>query len=86
MDCGQTKKRRIFLIMTRKIDQPSDTRLRLSLRQLEVFVATAREGSTRAAATRVARSQSAASAALAELEAVLAVHLFDRVGRRLVLI
>ena len=37
----------------------------LSLRQLEVFVATARAGSTRAGADRVARSQSAASAALA---------------------
>ena len=60
-------------------------RLRLSLRQLEVFVATARSGSTRAAAERVARSQSAASASLAELEKVLGVSLFDRVGRRLVL-
>ncbi len=60
-------------------------RLRLNLRQLEVFVATARGGSTRAAAERVARSQSAASAALAELEAVLGVELFDRVGRRLAL-
>ena len=60
-------------------------RLRLSLRQLEVFVATARAGSTRAAADRVARSQAAASAALAELESDLGVRLFDRVGRRLVL-
>lgn len=60
-------------------------RLRLSLRQLEVFVATALAGSTRAAADRVARSQSAASAALAELEATLGLQLFDRVGRRLVL-
>jgi len=63
----------------------SEPRLRLHLRQLEVFVATARAGSTRAGAERVARSQSAASAALAELEAVVAVQLFDRVGRRLVL-
>ena len=60
-------------------------RLRLNLRQLEVFAAIAREGSSRAAAERVARSQSAASAALAELEAVLGVQLFDRLGRRLVL-
>lgn len=72
-------------MMTSKTDHRADSRLRLSLRQLEVFVATAREGSTRAAATRVARSQSAASAALAELEAVLGVNLFDRVGRRLML-
>ena len=71
--------------MTRKTDHSADARLRLNLRQLEVFVATAREGSTRAAATRVARSQSAASAALAELETVLGTKLFDRVGRRLML-
>ena len=61
------------------------SRLRLNLRQLEVFVATARGGSTRAAAERVARSQSAASTALAELESALGAPLFDRVGRRIVL-
>ena len=60
-------------------------RLRLSLRQLEVFVATARGGSTRAAADHIARSQSAASATLADLESTLGVQLFDRVGRRLLL-
>ena len=60
-------------------------RLRLSLARLEVFVATAKSGSTRAAAGRVSRSQSAASAALAELEEAFGVQLFDRVGRRLVL-
>lgn len=65
--------------------EKSSQRLRLSLRQLEVFAAIAREGTARAAADRVARSQSAASAALAELEAVLGVQLFDRIGRRLVL-
>lgn len=69
--------------MTGKTDHHSDARLRLTLRQLEVFVATARSGSTRGAAQRVARSQSAASAALAELEAALGAPLFDRVGRRL---
>jgi DNA-binding transcriptional LysR family regulator len=61
------------------------SRLRLNLRQLEVFVATARGGSTRAAAERVARSQSAASTTLADLESALGAPLFDRVGRRLVL-
>lgn len=60
-------------------------RLRFSLRQLEVFVATARAGSTRAAADRIARSQSAASSALADLEAALGTPLFDRVRRRLVI-
>lgn len=71
------------------MDQSSNTtlppRLRFSLKQLEVFVAIAQGGSARSAAQRVARSQSAASAALAELEQTLAVALFDRVGRRLVL-
>ncbi|HEY5634429.1 MAG TPA: LysR family transcriptional regulator [Burkholderiaceae bacterium] len=71
--------------MTGKTGKNADPRLRLNLRQLEVFVATARAGSTRAAAERVARSQSAASAALADLEAALEAPLFDRVGRRLVL-
>lgn len=73
--------------MNRKADQQTAavSRLRLNLRQLEVFVATARAGSTRAAAERVARSQSAASTALGELEAALGAPLFDRVGRRLVL-
>lgn len=63
----------------------SDQRLRLTLRQLEVFAATVRSGSTRGAADKVARSQSAASAALADLETTLGAVLFDRVGRRLVL-
>jgi DNA-binding transcriptional LysR family regulator len=78
----------ISLIMTGKSDKGSAAglaRLRLNLRQLEVFAATARSGSTRAAADHVARSQSAASAALTELERTLGVDLFDRVGRRLVL-
>jgi DNA-binding transcriptional LysR family regulator len=69
----------ILLTMIEKTDQ----RLRLNLRQLEVFVATAHAGSTRSAADRIARSQSAASAALAELEHALGAALFDRIGRRL---
>jgi DNA-binding transcriptional LysR family regulator len=77
--------------MSGKSDQQAKTdahlppRLRITLRQLEVFVATARAGTTRAAADRVARSQSAASAALADLESELGVPLFDRIGRRLAL-
>ena len=94
---AEDKKRIILVNMIVKSDQRAapetapqssaqqDPRLHLNLRQLEVFVATARSGSTRAAATRVARSQSAASAALSELEASLSTSLFDRVGRRLVL-
>lgn len=60
-------------------------RARITLRQLEIFAVTASAGSTRAAADRVARSQSATSTALVELESALGVQLFDRVGRRLVL-
>lgn len=71
--------------MTGKTVQPASERLRVSLRQLEVFVATALGGSTRAGADRVARSQSAASSALADLEDALGARLFDRLGRRLVL-
>jgi DNA-binding transcriptional LysR family regulator len=67
--------------MNQKIDQ----RLRLTLRQLEVFAAVARGGTTRAAADEISRSQSAASNALGELEAVLGVELFDRVGKKLVI-
>lgn len=92
----EKKNQTIPIKMTGKIDQDPPrqsalgralppARLRLTLRQLEVFVATARTGSARAAADQVARSQSAASAALAELERALGVVLFDRVGRRLLL-
>ncbi len=59
--------------------------MRLTLRQLQIFVAVARAGSTTAAAKRIALSQPATSAALNELEALLGGQLFDRVGRRLVL-
>jgi DNA-binding transcriptional LysR family regulator len=67
--------------LTQKIDQ----RLKLTLRQLEVFAAVARGGTTRAAADEISRSQSAASNALGELESVLGVQLFDRVGKKLMI-
>ncbi|GAA4326846.1 LysR family transcriptional regulator [Pigmentiphaga soli] len=57
----------------------------MSLRQLRIFVAVAKGGSTLAAASDIALSQSAVSAALSELESLLHTQLFDRVGRRLVL-
>ncbi len=86
---AETKKRRIPLTV---IDSPGQSTSagtpllpHLTLHQLAVFVATAQGGSTRAAAERVARSQSAASSALADLESALGVQVFDRVGRRLVL-
>lgn len=59
--------------------------MRISLRQWQVFVAVADAGTTAAAGAQLALSQSAASAALNELEAQLPSLLFDRIGRRLVL-
>ncbi len=57
--------------------------VRYSLRQLEVFLATAREQNVTRAAQSLAMSQSAASGSLRELEARFGVQLFDRVGKRL---
>lgn len=57
--------------------------LRLTLRELEVFVAIAEQHSVTRAARAVALSQSAASQALAQLESAVGVSLFDRVGRGL---
>src|SRR5258708_39537672 len=59
--------------------------MHLSLRQLQIFRPVALTGSTTAAALAVPLSQSAASAALKELERALAARLFDRVGKRLLL-
>ncbi|MEO7494802.1 MAG: LysR family transcriptional regulator [Massilia sp.] len=59
--------------------------MRLTLRQLQIFLEVARAGSTTAAAQALALSQSATSAGLNELEGVLETRLFDRVGKRLVL-
>jgi DNA-binding transcriptional LysR family regulator len=59
--------------------------MRLSLRQLQIFLAVCDHGSTAAAAGSVALSQSATSAALNELEHLLSTQLFDRVGKRLVI-
>jgi DNA-binding transcriptional LysR family regulator len=58
--------------------------MRLTLRQLQIFLAVSQAGSTSAAAGIVSLSQSATSAALNELESVLNVKLFDRVGKRLI--
>ena len=59
--------------------------LRLTLRQLQIFVAVARSGSTTAASTEIALSQSATSSAVNELERLLSLRLFDRAGKRLLL-
>jgi DNA-binding transcriptional LysR family regulator len=59
--------------------------LKLTLRQLQIFCAVAERGSTTAAGDAIALSQSATSAAVNELERVLALPLFDRIGKRLLL-
>jgi DNA-binding transcriptional LysR family regulator len=57
--------------------------VRYTLRQLQVFLATARHGSVSRAADTLSMSQSAASSALRDLEESYQVQLFDRVGKRL---
>ncbi len=59
--------------------------LRLTLRQLQIFAAVANCGSTTAASVELALSQSATSSAINELERLLSLTLFDRVGKRLLL-
>ncbi len=56
---------------------------RITLKQLEVFVCTAQEGSIQKAADRIHLTQSATSMAMADLERLLGRTLFDRIGRRL---
>lgn len=57
--------------------------MHITLRQLEVFSEIVKSGSTTRAAQQLALSQSAVSAALSDLEHQLAVKLFDRSGKRL---
>lgn len=59
--------------------------MHLTLRQIQIFLAVADTGSTIAAGHRVSLSQSATSGALKELESLLGVQLFDRIGKRLLL-
>ncbi|KAA8995269.1 LysR family transcriptional regulator [Affinibrenneria salicis] len=58
--------------------------MHITLRQIEVFTEVLKSGSTTQASVVLALSQSAVSAALADLENQLSVQLFDRVGKRLV--
>ena len=57
--------------------------MRYTLRQLEVFLATAHHQNVTRAASDLAMSQSAASGALRDFENQFDVKLFDRVGKRL---
>jgi len=61
----------------------NNTDMRYSLRQLEVFVAIARQESVSRAAEALSLTQSATSMALAELEKQFNTRLFDRYGKRL---
>jgi len=57
--------------------------MRYSLRQLEIFLATARYENVTRAAEALSMSQSAASGSLKELETQFDMKLFDRLGKRL---
>ena len=57
--------------------------MKFTLRQLEVFVAVAKQESVSRAAESLALSQSAASTSLSELERQSDCQLFDRAGKRL---
>ena len=57
--------------------------MRYSLRQLQVFLATAHYENVTRAAVSLAMSQSAASGSLRDLESRFGVKLFDRIGKRL---
>lgn len=59
--------------------------MHITLRQLEVFCEVLKSSSTTQASQMLSLSQSAVSAALADLEGQLGVQLFDRVGKRLVI-
>ena len=58
----------------------------MDLRRLRTFVATAELGTVSRAALHLRISQSALSRQISDLEQEFPVRLFDRVGRRLVLI
>lgn len=59
--------------------------MKYSLRQLEVFLATAHSENISRAADELAMSQSAASSALKEFESQFDIQLFDRAGKKLLL-
>lgn len=59
--------------------------LHTTLRQIEVFMATAQRGNVTQAAAAIGLTQSAASMALADFERQLGTQLFDRIGKRLAL-
>ncbi len=59
--------------------------MNITLRQIEIFLLTAKSGSLSRAAAELFLTQAAASMALKEFETQLGEKVFDRVGKRLVL-
>lgn len=59
--------------------------MKLTLRQMQIFVAVVDTASTTAAGQLIGLSQSATSGAIGELEHLLNKKLFDRIGKQLVL-
>ncbi len=57
--------------------------MRITLKQLEVFIAVAQAGNVTRAAETLSITQSATSMALADFESQLGRKLFDRIGKRL---
>ncbi len=57
--------------------------MRITLRQLQIFRLVAESGTTASAANALALSQSATSASINELERLLELQVFDRIGKRL---
>jgi DNA-binding transcriptional LysR family regulator len=57
--------------------------MRITLKQLEVFIAVAQAGNVTRAAESLSITQSATSMALADFESQLGRKLFDRIGKRL---
>ncbi|HEX6591803.1 MAG TPA: LysR family transcriptional regulator [Moraxellaceae bacterium] len=57
--------------------------MRITLKQLEVFIAVAQSGNVTRAAESLSITQSATSMALADFESQLGRKLFDRIGKRL---
>ncbi|MDB6045614.1 MAG: LysR family transcriptional regulator [Gammaproteobacteria bacterium] len=81
---GPTNYYRMINLSTRLFSEKRSMHpLRLTLRQLQIFRVVADSGTTAAAAAAISLSQSATSAAINELERLLELQLFDRVGKRL---
>ena len=66
-----------------RLTLPEGVAMKFTLRQLQVFLATAHHENISKAAESLSMSQSAASGALKELEALYDLKFFERAGKRL---